>query len=117
MVSQVYYYPISCPLCEYTTGINKWSKPEWAEQSARNALVNHLCRKRHGLTRLDAREKARAAERVTMVYSFTKSAFVKARWEEPRAQDAGATPSAEGATESAQESSSSSSPTETKGRE
>jgi len=70
---------IQCPLCEYSTGIAKWVNDHgYGVTMARNALINHLCRKKHGLSRAHARAKAQAAQIVTEEYEYTYSCLEEA---------------------------------------
>lgn len=92
---------IACPLCDYTTGISKGYSD--GEKHARIALAAHLRRKKHARTGQEARALARDAKRITQVWSDSLHRFVVL----PLSVNAGATPSAQGAPESAQNSSSS----------
>lgn len=44
-----------CPWCDYVAGV---AKGKYGAENARGALVSHLCRKKHSLSRKEAKETA-----------------------------------------------------------
>ncbi len=49
------YDYIFCPLCDYRTGVQKYTDAAYAVKAAQAALASHLCRKGHQMARRDAR--------------------------------------------------------------
>jgi hypothetical protein len=59
-----------CPWCDYVTDVSHW---EHGIENARNALIQHLCRKRHQLSRREARETAKG--QVVMLCEYDRDTY------------------------------------------